>query len=554
MSAPVAAAKPSQPFRGIEEFRFIDQGIFPSRAVQVQRLLRLVTMYRGVLLYGDSGVGKSSLINAGLIPAAIEDGFAPERIRIDPRPGAEIIVERISLTEKDDPPYLPSRFAKNEKSRRVTLSVEEFEKNVRAAAAENNPGAYPLLIFDQFEEILTLVEQKRAKHGAVPEKAQESIIATLLAILADGSIPVKILFSFREDFLAKLTRIFSRHPNLNDQFLRLDPLTIDRFPTIIRTPFERGDFPNPLPDEVMVDLEEQFRKRGDTNLLILSEVQIAALLLWRSDDPKALLASRGVAGLIESYFSEAIKALGLLQQPAVLLLNRMVTSSDTRNVVSRDDLLRDVAAQEKIKSGTLEHALKALEKGRVIRGEKRSNVVVYEIVSEYLVPWIVRKRAELIAEKRRREFIEEENKRYVEEIEQRAQRRWQRNIRIYQTVLAAAAILIVASFFYNELNSNRVLIKKLEDAAAQIKTLQQTTTEQKTRIQALEAELGSANGRLEVLRKTNQDLNETRRSLQLMAEQAETAREDLQRRLRAALARATPPQPNTTTTGTSTQP
>jgi len=508
MSAAVAVAKPSQPFRGIEEFRFIDHEIFPSRAVQVERLLRLVTMYRGVLLYGDSGVGKSSLINAGLLPAAIREGFAPERIRIDPSPGAEIIVERIPLTEKGEPPYLPSRFAKNEKARRVALSVEEFEKNVRAAAAEKNkPGAYPLLIFDQFEEILTLVEQKRATQGTEPEKARDRIIATLLSILGDGTIPVKILFSFREDFLAKLTKIFSRHPNLNDQFLRLDPLTVSQLPTILRTPFERVEFAKSLPDQVIADLEEQFRRRADTDLLNLSEVQIAALLLWRSDDPKALFLKRGLAGLIENYFTDAIKALGDLEQPAILLLNRMVTSSDTRNVVSLDDLLRDVSEQEKIKEGTLEKALRALEKGRVVRGEKRSNVVVYEIVSEYLVPWIVRQRAELVAEKQRQALIEEQSRRYIQDFERREQGRWQRNIRIYQLLIVLAALLIVAVFIEVRRTSSPALVNKLKAADEKIETLQKE-------IAKLEAELAETKSLAETLRVSNRGLAATIDTLQ----------------------------------------
>ena len=50
---------PAQPFRGIAPFRFIDQPIFFGRIAEAQRLLRLVTMFRGVLLYGDSGSGKS---------------------------------------------------------------------------------------------------------------------------------------------------------------------------------------------------------------------------------------------------------------------------------------------------------------------------------------------------------------------------------------------------------------------------------------------------------------------------------------------------------------
>jgi DNA-binding transcriptional ArsR family regulator len=507
---------PLTPFRGIEEFRFIDQKIFPSRVAEVQRLLRLVTIYRGVLLYGDSGVGKSSLINAGLIPEAIKEGYAPERIRVDPRPGAEIIVERISYSADDEPPYLPSRFAKNAKARRVTLSVEEFEENVTEGSKQTDQ--YPLLIFDQFEELLTLAEQPRmrARTPAV-ESVQEPIVASLLRILADGTIRVKILFAFREDFLAKLSKIFGRHPNLNDQFLRLDPLTINELPTIIRTPFDRADFPRQLPQDVTADLEDQFCKRGETNLLNLSEVQIAALRLWQADDPKKLLAERGVGGLIEDYFSEAVEGLGNLQQAAMLLLIRMVTYSDTRNVVSRDDLLHDVAKDVKISQGKLDKALKALEKGRVVRGERRSNVVVYEIVSEYLVPWIARKRSELAAEKRQREYIEQINRDYVEQIENREKLRWRRIVKAYQLAIGGAIAVVISISIYNFATSNRALNDKNNK-------LERLNAQQEQRIDELTKQLNTLRSQYDQQKKTSTGLIDFLRSRQVLAAQAGTAR------------------------------
>src|SRR4029453_12426396 len=68
--APPATPLPEIPYRGIESFRYIDQRVFCSREEQTLDLLSNILINRGVLLYGDSGCGKSSLINAGLIPAA----------------------------------------------------------------------------------------------------------------------------------------------------------------------------------------------------------------------------------------------------------------------------------------------------------------------------------------------------------------------------------------------------------------------------------------------------------------------------------------------------
>ena len=147
---------PREPFRGIEQFRFIDRPIFFERRDETRRLIRLVSIYRGTLLYGESGVGKSSVINAGFIPAILEEGFLPERLRVQPVPGAELVVERLALTDEGTAPFLSSRFASDEETRtRLVFSTEELH----ARLGSEHPGGTPLLIFDQFEEFITLFEE-----------------------------------------------------------------------------------------------------------------------------------------------------------------------------------------------------------------------------------------------------------------------------------------------------------------------------------------------------------------------------------------------------------
>ena len=82
---------PGIPYRGIRPFRYADHAIFFAREEETRELASLVSVYRGVLLYGDSGSGKSSLLNAGLMPILIERGFAPLRVRVQPRDGAELV-------------------------------------------------------------------------------------------------------------------------------------------------------------------------------------------------------------------------------------------------------------------------------------------------------------------------------------------------------------------------------------------------------------------------------------------------------------------------------
>ena len=69
-------------------------------------------------------------------------------------------------------------------------------------------------------------------------EAQRRLVELLVEMLR-GQLPVKILLSFREDYLGKVKELLSRCPELVDQALRLAPPAADALPTIIRGPFER---------------------------------------------------------------------------------------------------------------------------------------------------------------------------------------------------------------------------------------------------------------------------------------------------------------------------
>lgn len=350
------------------------------------------------MLYGGSGNGKSSLINAGLLPDVIELGFHAERVRVQPRDGEEIVVERIATADEDDGEYLPSLLAgDDEQSPRVVLGTEAFERRVREACGTHRP----LIVFDQFEEILTLFEEPAA------EAAQRRIVELIVTLLREP-LPVKILLAFREDYLGRVKQLLASAPELVDQALRLGPPAAEALPTIIRGPFERHpgryarELDAPLAERLRASLADRFGS-GDVSL---SEVQTVCLRLWESDDPRALLDRRGLQGLLEDDLGEALDAFAPDERgAAVALLSQMVTSSGTRNVISADDLLHRVREEENIAPRLLEQALTRLERdSKLVRRERRRDIYFYEITSEFLVPWISRRReATRRAQERRRE-------------------------------------------------------------------------------------------------------------------------------------------------------
>jgi len=405
----------------------VDHAIFFAREDETRHLASLVAVYRGVMLYGDSGAGKSSLINAGLLPVAAQLGFSPERLRVQPRSGEEVVIERITAGE-DDAGYLPSALVGDDEiASRTVLSTRMFDERLRAACAAAHR---PLIVFDQFEELLTLFEETDAGE---PQRRIVDLIITLLR----QPLPVKLLFAFREDYLGRVKQLLAACPELVDQALRLAPPTPDRLATIIRGPFERH--PRHFDREIAPRLAERLRmalaERFGTGDLSLSEVQTVCLRLWQADDPEALLAAKGVQGLLEDYLGEALDALpGDLRGAAIALLGQMVTSAGTRNVLSAEDLIQRASDDEDIRAPVLEQALERLEnESRLVRRERRRDLYLYEVASEFLLPWISQRRDEFRRAQERRRY-------------RRRQRALATRVLLVLAVLVAAALTVLATY------------------------------------------------------------------------------------------------------------
>jgi WD40 repeat protein len=414
---PASLPLPSAPYRGIEPFRFIDQPIFSARTDEVRKLVRLITIYRGIFFYGESGAGKSSLINAGLIPALRDEGFVPERVRVQPIPGQELVIERIALTDEGTPPFLPSRFAPSTDNQtsepaRVVLSVEEFVKAVgkrpmlQRQDGTSTSGVVPVLIFDQFEELITLFEEapdSREKFNQARE-IEDRLVDMVLGLLGDPNLSIKLVFSFREDYLAKISRRLAAAPELGEQAFRLSfpPETVLR--KIIRGPFQSasipaGHFARRLSEPAFDALESAFRELSDTGTINLTEVQIACLALWENEEEeKAFLKERehreAVRRLFGNYLDRALNRLEhKFRKPAITALTFLVTSSGTRNIVSEDDLLGNLVRDDHLTQSDAREVLKALSRTtRLVLRQTRGDSAFYEISSEFLIPWITEKR------------------------------------------------------------------------------------------------------------------------------------------------------------------
>ena len=487
---------PSAPYRGIEPFRFIDQPIFSARDDEVRKLVRLITIYRGIFFYGESGAGKSSLINAGLIPALRDEGFVAERVRVQPTAGQELVVERIALTDEGTPPFLPSRFAAptdkdTPEPARVVLSVEEFvrciEKPPTAQRQDGiaTSGVLPVLFFDQFEELITLFEEapdSREKFTQARE-IQGRIVEMLLGFLGDPNLSIKLVLSFREDYLAKVSRRLAAAPQLGEQAFRLSSLPETVLRKIIRGPFESasipaGHFTRRLSEPAFDALESSFKELSDTGTINLTEVQIACLALWENEEEeKAFLKEREPREAVRRLFGNYLEsALNRLQQrfrkPAITALTFLVTSSGTRNIVSEDDLLGNVVREDHLTEPDAREVLKALSgTTRLVFRQTRGDSAFYEISSEFLIPRITEKRQarerdeqlekqQEEHERQQRELVQAqalaaEQKKRADDQAKAATR--QRRLTMAMVLVSFVAIALASLFFYESKKTKQAL-------------------------------------------------------------------------------------------------
>jgi ABC-type dipeptide/oligopeptide/nickel transport system ATPase subunit len=75
------------PFKELQAFTEANEGLFFGRDKEIEQLLNKIYRNRVVGLFGESGTGETSLLNAGLIPILRTEGFivVPVRGLDDPR-------------------------------------------------------------------------------------------------------------------------------------------------------------------------------------------------------------------------------------------------------------------------------------------------------------------------------------------------------------------------------------------------------------------------------------------------------------------------------------
>ena len=182
----------NSPFKLLEPYSAKDKNSFFGRDAEIFALYNLLQQTRLVLVYGASGTGKTSLIQAGLPKVfKLTDWF---RLTIRRRDNINASLQS-ELAKHTDDEIMPS----------------DLPKAINAVFESRWIPVY--LVFDQFEEIFTL--------GNSEERRQ---FFTSLQTILNQNLPCKIVLSMREEYIGHLYEYEPLVPTLFEHRFRVEPM------------------------------------------------------------------------------------------------------------------------------------------------------------------------------------------------------------------------------------------------------------------------------------------------------------------------------------------
>jgi tetratricopeptide (TPR) repeat protein len=384
------------PWLGLVSFTEETRGYFHGREEEAAELGRRVQRKLLTVLFGQSGLGKTSILQAGLVPRLRPEGFCPVYVRLDYDPHSPPPSEQIKRAVF-----------------RATLAAGSWTQSGSAVSGESlweflhhrddilkdatGRTLIPILIFDQFEEIFTLAQtddagRKRAQEfladlaDLVENRPPAALEARIDRDEADAAkfdfarADYRILISLREDYLAHLEGLKAQMPSVTQNRMRLARMTGAQAVAAVRAPAPQ------LVSEPVAEAIVRFVAGGTD--LARAEVEPSLLSLicrelnnTRLARGQAEISADLLAGSRDTILSEFYERT-LADQPAgvrVFIEDELLTESGFRESVAEERVRKGFAA-----AGAAADAVAKLVDRRLLRVEDRLDLRRVEITHDVL--------------------------------------------------------------------------------------------------------------------------------------------------------------------------
>jgi WD40 repeat protein/Tfp pilus assembly protein PilF len=459
---PKQGISPENPWLGLGAFTEDACDYFFGRDDEVSELLRRVKRKTLTVLFGQSGLGKTSLLQAGLFPRLRHDNFLPIYVRLDFAPEAPELVTQVKEHITDV--LGRGDFADAPVPADGETLWEYFHRRGALLHTRDGQAVTPVLAFDQFEEIFTIGQ------GASPVSRQ---FLTELSDLIENRAPAelerrmeeepelaeqfdfshagyRVLLSLREDYLPHLEskNLREKMPSLMQNRMRLARMNGRQGLEAVLKP--GGELVSPeIAQDIVCFVAGAQPDGADAGIehlevepsllsLVCRELNNKRLALGQSRITADLLAGSSNA-ILQDFYDRCVA-----DQPWPV--RRFVEDELLTDSGFRENVALERARKLLEQKGARASAIDELVDRRLLRVEERLNVPRVELTHDILTGVVrasrdLRRAREEKAEAEQRQREAEEQRRLAEEREQQAKKQLRRARR---QITAIAVLMVVA--------------------------------------------------------------------------------------------------------------
>lgn len=385
----------NNPWLGLSSYKYEDSSRFYGRDEELQTLTDIIRQNIFTTLYGVSGAGKTSLINAGLSPILEKEQYLPIYVRFshgaDSLPYEEQLISAVesALEKIGGESEQIENLDFDSKSDRLWLYFHSHH-----FWSAQNHKVIPLLFIDQFEEIFTKNDDSAViwsffhavdslQYNYPPEKVTEQATSFNQRITFSEDMNFRMVLSMREDFLPRLEDYTYDIPALRRNRVGIKPLNGLQALEVIMKPC-----PELITREVALHIISKIvgkEQKDDVKRLKSTSVETSILSLfctelynYRYTDKDGGIISKSLVdkygeNILELYYSRNMQLLPPKTQ--IYLESQLLTRSGFRNSVALEDLIGNNITQEQ---------LELLEENRIIRIEEVNHVSRVEFTHDVL--------------------------------------------------------------------------------------------------------------------------------------------------------------------------
>ncbi len=331
----------SRPFERTED----DRRRFFGRDAEIDEIVAHVLAHNLLLVYAVSGAGKTSVLNAGVIPKLVAEGF-----EVLPRGRVGVSVPGLDVDQQRNP-YVVNLLCSLSPERDAASLIQLPLADYLRALPQPEGSAGRVLVIDQAEELFTFLPRNW-------QQLQKEFFRALRDAVRD-SPDLRVVIVTREDYLARFDDLAPLLPGGLRMRLHFEPLSCESARLAVEGPLAgtRWRFDDGVAQRIVSDLSKMKLATGTGGVreepgpyVEPVQLQIVCSALWDKlpEGVDVITAAHlrrfgDVEETLERFYEETIEActqaLGCdKERLARWFGEELITPSDTRGQVFRGEV------------------------------------------------------------------------------------------------------------------------------------------------------------------------------------------------------------------------